>query len=42
MSVNGRITDTNYNVIYVVSPGYFLMLNYVPGNYTSVIHMFEQ
>jgi hypothetical protein len=40
--VNGRIMDTNYNVIYVVSPGYFLMLNYAPGNYTSVIHIFEQ
>jgi hypothetical protein len=40
--VSGRIMDTNYNVIYVVSPGYFLMLNYAPGNYMSVIHIFEQ
>jgi hypothetical protein len=40
--VNGRITDTNYNVIYVVSPSKFWLLNFAPGNYTSVIQLFEQ
>ena len=45
--VNGRITDTHDNVIYMVSPSSFLMLNIAPStsaNSTSVsvIQLFEQ
>jgi hypothetical protein len=40
--VNGRFTDTNYNIIYMVSPSKFLMLNEGPGNYVSVIQIFER
>jgi hypothetical protein len=41
--VNGRITDTNNNVMYLVSPSSFLMLNIAsPANATSVIQLFEQ
>jgi hypothetical protein len=41
--VNGRITDTNNNVMYLVSPSSFLMLNIAsPANSTSVIQLFEQ
>jgi hypothetical protein len=35
--------DTNNNVIYLVSPSSFLMLNIAsPANSTSVIQLFEQ
>jgi hypothetical protein len=40
--INGRFTDTNYNIIYMVSPSKFLMLNESPGNYVSVIQIFEK
>jgi hypothetical protein len=41
--VNGRITDTNNNVIYMVAPSSFLMLNIAtPINATPVIQLFEK
>jgi hypothetical protein len=40
--VNGRITDTNNNVIYMLSPGNFAMLNIDGANWTTVIQLFEQ
>jgi len=44
---NGRFTDTNNNVIYMISPSKFLMLNITPwpdpnNTSTSVIQIFEK
>jgi hypothetical protein len=39
---NGRATDTNANVIYMVSPSTFLLMNESSSNSNPMIQLFEQ